>query len=223
MSTLKVFCTSFLIFVVVFYFWKSPWSPMVEHKIQHHIVLSQIDEAVSLLEWKSRYAFDARSKRTDLGRAARLSFLRGDDSNRSRRLLEEALKQPFFEETTQARMYLGSLAFDENPKEGLAIWKEALLLDQQFKDAPRMWVRIASEYELINDNQASISAWNKALSYESVQNTAHLALGRLKIKIDPKAALEHFQIVKSDTFMERTRAAELGEKLAQWEIEKETQ
>jgi tetratricopeptide (TPR) repeat protein len=194
---------------------------MVEHKIQHHIVHSNIDKAVSLLEWKSRYSFDARAKRTDLGRAARLSFLRGDDPERSRRLLEEALKQPFYEETTQARMYLGNLAFDKDPEEGLLIWKEALLIDPKFSDAPRMWVRIASEYELLDNKPEAISAWNKVLSYKSVANTAHLALGRLKIKIDPEAALEHFQIVKSDTFMERTRAAELGERLAQWEIEKE--
>ena len=96
------------------------------------------------------------------------------------------------------------------------------MIDPNYKKAARTWVRIASEYELLEGYQEAIYAWNKALDYSSVENMAHLALGRLKIKSDPPAALEHFQVVKSDSFMERTRAAELGERLAQWEIEKES-
>ena len=71
------------------------------------------------------------------------------------------------------------------------------------------------------DFDKAIRSWEKSLGYSDVSHMAHLALGRLKLKKDPEAALEHFQMVKNDKFMERTRAAELGEKLAQWEIDKE--
>ena len=221
MSTIKVFFTSFILFIVVFYFWKSPWSPIVDHKIQQHIVRSEIPEAVSLLEWKSEYAFDQKSKNTSLWRAAQLSFLREGDPVRSRQLLEQCLEQPFFEETTQARIYLGRLVLDQDPRKALTIWKEALQIDSRFPQASNIWVQIASEYEILEDVDQAILAWEHALQYEDVQYTAHLALGRLKIKRNPKEALDHFQAVKKDTFMEHTRAAELGKKLAQWEIEKE--
>ena len=222
MSKLKVFLTSFILFSIVFYFWKSPWSPIVEHKIQNRIVRAEVDEAIHLLEWRARFAFDDQKYQEDMWRAAQLSFIRGQDMERSERLLTTCLEIPFFPHTTQARMYLGYLAFDKDPYTGLQFWKDALAIDPKHKKASKMWVRIASEYELMGEKQEAIQAWNKALQYEDVQNMAHLALGRLKLKSDPPSALEHFQIVKSDSFMERTRAAELGEKLAQWEIEKET-
>ena len=72
-----------------------------------------------------------------------------------------------------------------------------------------MWVQIASEFEILEDIDQAIHAWEQALRYEDVRYTAHLALGRLKIKRNPKEALDHFQFVKTDTFMEHTRAAEL--------------
>lgn len=194
---------------------------MVNHKIQQHIVRSEIQEAVSLLEWKSKYAFDVQTKRNSLWRAAQLSFLREGDPVRSRRLIEDCLAQPYFEETTQARMYLGYLVFDGDPYKALSIWKEALQIDSRFPQASTMWVQIASEYEILEDIDESIAAWEEALQYDDVRNTAHLSLGRLKIKTNPQAALDHFQVVKTDTFLERTRAAELGKRLAQWEIEKE--
>ena len=221
MSTIKVFLTSFCLFLVVFYFWKSPWSPMIDNKIQHHIVHTEVSEAIALLEWRAEYAFDAKKKRQDLWRAAQLSFLQGKDKQRSRRLLEICLHLPFFEHTTQARIYLGAMFLEEDSFKGVSMWKEALLVDPTYIDSANMWVRIASEYELIGEYEEAIFAWNKALSYDSVQNTAHLALGKLKIKSNPKKAIQHFEIVKTDSFMERTRAAELGEKLAQWELEKE--
>ena len=223
MSTIKVFLTSFCLFVVVFYFWKSPWSPMVEKKIQQHIVHSEVSQAISVLEWRAQYSLDERKRRQDLWRAAQLSFLQGHDTAQARHLLETCLDLPFFEETTQARMYLGSIIFSEDTQKGLSIWQEALLIDPNYKNSANMWVRIAAEYEILHDTENAIFAWNKALSYDSVRHTAHLALGRLKIKTDPQKALEHFEIVKTDSFMERTRAAELGEKLAQWEIEEDTQ
>jgi len=222
MSKLKVFFTSFLLFLIVFYFWKSPWSPIVEHKIQNRIVQSNIDEAIHLLEWRSNFAFDEKIVQDDMWRAAQLSFIRSHDAKRSKRLLKACLDIPFFIHTTQARMYLGYLAFEEEPKRGLELWKDALAIDPKHEKASRMWVRIASEYELLGEKQEAIQAWKKALQYEDVENMAHLALGRLKLKSDPPSALEHFQFVKNDSFMERTRAAELGERLAQWEIDKET-
>jgi len=222
MSKLKVFLTFFILFSIVFYFWKSPWSPIVEHKIQNRIVQSKVDEAIHLLEWRASFAFDDNKYQEDMWRAAQLSFIRSQDVQRSKRLLDTCLDIPFFQHTTQARMYLGYLAFEGDPYKGLQFWKDALAIDPKHEKASKMWVRIASEYELMGEKQEAIQAWNKALRYEDVENMAHLALGRLKLKSDPPSALEHFQIVKSDSFMERTRAAELGEKLAQWEIEKET-
>lgn len=194
---------------------------MVDHKIQQHIVRSEITEAVSLLEWKSQYAFDVHTRKKSLWKAAQLSFLREGDPVRTRRLIKECLDQKYFEETTQARMYLGHLVFDEDPYKALSIWKEALLIDSRFPQSSTMWVQIASEYEILEDVEQAIYAWEQALKYEDVRNTAHLALGRLKIKTNPQEALDHFNVVKTDTFLERTRAAELGKRLAQWEIEKE--
>ena len=113
------------------------------------------------------------------------------------------------------------MVLDQDPRKALTIWKEALRIDSRFPQASNIWVQIASEYEILEDVDQAILAWEHALQYEDVQYTAHLALGRLKIKRNPKEALDHFQAVKKDTFMEHTRAAELGKKLAQWEIEKE--
>ena len=67
---------------------------MIDHKIQQHIVQSEIHEAVSLLEWKSEYAFDKQNKNKNLWKAAQLSFLREGDHVRSRELLEKCLEQP---------------------------------------------------------------------------------------------------------------------------------
>ena len=42
---------------------------MVDHKIQQqHIVRSEITEAVSLLEWKSEFAFDDQTKKKICGK-----------------------------------------------------------------------------------------------------------------------------------------------------------
>ena len=221
MSKIKVFFAAFLVFFTVFYFWKSPWSPILEQRIQSKIVADQIDEAIQLLEWRAQYDFNEERRKEDIWQASQLSYIRSNDTDRSRRLLELCLSLPYFSHTTQARIQFGSLTFKENPQEGIIIWEKALEVDADYDGAARLWARIASEYELLMDFDNAIRAWEKASKYPEIAHMSHLALGRLKIKGDPQKALEHFQKVKNDKFMERTRAAELGEKLAQWEIEKE--
>ena len=221
MSKLKVFFTAFVLFSAFSYFWKSPWSPILEHRINSKIVQSQIAEAITLLEWKASYALNDKIKRDSLWEAAQLSFVRGSDNKRSRRLLEACLQLPNFDEKAQAYIYLGNISFEEDPFEGLYIWKKVLAEYPDHPQAAELWVRIAGEYEALSNSEAAVEAWSKATEYGSVRNMAHLALGRLKLKSDPPAAIEHFKIVKKDKFIERSRAAELGEQLAQWELEKQ--
>ena len=102
MSKLKVFFTAFVLFFAFSYFWKSPWSPMLEHRINSKIVQSQIPEAIDLLEWKASYALNEEIKRDSLWEAAQLSFVRGSDHQQARRLLEACLLLPNFEEKAQA-------------------------------------------------------------------------------------------------------------------------
>ncbi|MEC7987710.1 MAG: hypothetical protein VX278_21255 [Myxococcota bacterium] len=209
-----------MLFSASSYFWKSPWSPMLEHQINSKIVHSEISDAIELLEWRASYAFSEEIKRDSLWEAAQLSFVRGTDKNRSRRLLEACLDVPNFKNKAQVSIYLGNIAFEEDPFEGLYIWKKVASEYPDHPQAAQLWVRIAGEYEMLNNTDSAIEAWEKATEYKSVRNMAHLALGRLKLKSDPPAAIEHFKIVKKDKFIERSRAAELGEQLAQWELEK---
>ena len=221
MSKTKVLFTFLLISLMVMYFWKSPWSPILDQRIQSKVVSSNIDEAIALLEWRTQYDFDENRKKEDLWKAAQLSYIRSDNTKRTQRLLELCLSLPYFAHTTQARIYLGNITFEKEPKKGVALWENALKRDADYKDADRLWMRIATEYELLMEYDKAIYAWEKSSQYSSVSHMAHLALGRLKLKRDPSEALKHFQFVKKDQFMERTRAAELGEKLAQWELDKE--
>ena len=221
MSKTKVLFTTLLISMMVIYFWKSPWSPILDQRIQSKIVSSDIDEAISLLEWRTQYDYDEDRKKEDLWKAAQLSYIRSKNTKRTRRLLELCLSLPYFTHTTQARIYLANITFEQDPKKGVAQWENALNRDADYKNADRLWMRIATEYELLMEYDKAIYAWEKSSQYSDVSNMANLALGRLKLKKDPSEALEHFQKVKNDQFMERTRAAELGEKLAQWELDKE--
>jgi len=146
--------------------------------------------------------------------------VRSENNARSRRLLEECLELPDFENKAQALIYLGNIAFTEDPFEGVYIWQKVVKEYPKHPQVAQLWVRIASEYEILNNIDSAIKAWSEATKYDAIHNMAHLALGRLKLKTDPPAAIEHFKIVKKDKFIERSRAAELGVQLAQWELEK---
>ena len=63
----------------------------------------------------------------------------------------------------------------------------------------------------------AILSW-KQIQKESYQSEKHLALGRLQLKEDPAEAYKHFNEVRSDTYLERAKTAELGQQLARWQL-----
>ena len=213
--------TAVLLISAVVFFWMSPWSPAVPYRARQRVVQGDIHGAVQLLRWRAENAIDPQIHIESLWEAAQLIALKTEDKNQAILLLKRCIHTNQFQHGARAHSYIASLLSSNNPRMAVFHWKQAILLAPDHKDKGRWWVRTASLYERLGEEEDAISAWTEASRIDKVMNMAHLALGRLQLKSNPKEALEHFQAAQEDQSKERSRSAELGAQLARWEIKEQ--
>ena len=103
------------------------------------------------------------------------------------------------------------------PKLSIQYWERAIQATPTHAQVDDWRIRIARTHEELGQVDMAILSW-KQIQKESYQSEKHLALGRLQLKEDPAEAYKHFNEVRSDTYLERAKTAELGQQLARWQL-----
>jgi tetratricopeptide (TPR) repeat protein len=219
-SRLLFLVSSLLVAAAIFFFWASPWSPVIPHRARQKVLQGDVEAAVSMLQWRSENAFSSAVAQESLWEAAQLATLRLDDPTVGIGLLEECLELPDFPYEAQAHSQLAALLSSSDQEEAIRHWTTAIAVEPDHPEAPKWRVRVANGHESLGNIEQAISAWELASVHERFEVPAHLALGRLQLQNDPVDALRHFNAIKDEGSVERARSAELGEQLAKWQIER---
>jgi hypothetical protein len=209
----------------------SPWSPSIPHRARQKVLQGDYDGAIDLLTWHAENAFSTKTRNDSYWQAAQLASFKLEDKTRAIALLRQCLASENFDYLVPANAQLASLIRDKQPEIAIIHWKNAIELDPGNEKAGEWWLRIASTYEKLASTtddeeqkkkfqELAIVAWNEVAEDKNKKNMAHLALGRLQLWNNPKNAKMHFQKAKVDSSTERSRSAEIGEQLADWELER---
>lgn len=200
-------------------FWYGPWSPNLDHRARNLIVQDHLQEGVDLFLWKAEYALSKEAKHEALWNAARTASLRSESSIQIRHLLNRCLEEEDFIYRAEVHAQLATLLFEEQPRESIKHWEWALYYGHQ-KDESVTWrVRLAMALEAEGKMVEAIDVWEEALGYPNSARMAHMVLGRLLLDDDPDMSVYHFQKAKQLTEQQQDQAAELGFRVAQFEVE----
>ena len=219
-SRILFFMSSLLVAAAIFFFWASPWSPVIPHRARQKVLQGDVAAAVEMLRWRAEHAFQEDVRQEALWEAAQLATLRISDTSVGISLLEECLALPGFPYESQAHSQLAALLSPTDPEDAIRHWTAAIAAEPDHPEAPKWRVRVANGHESLGNIEQAISAWELASVHERFEVPAHLALGRLQLQKDPADALRHFTAIKDDAYIERARSAELGEQLARWQMER---
>ena len=198
-------------------FWKSPLSPMFPYEVRNLIAKGDINYAVDLLEWRAEHTWSNKEQSEALWEAAQLVYLRLKDVQRAESFIQRCLVLEHFTHVSEANALLASMYIDKQPKLSIQYWERAIQATPTHTQADDWRIRIARTHEELGQVDMAILSW-KQIQKESYQSEKHLALGRLQLKEDPAAAYKHFNEVRSDTYLERAKTAELGQQLARWQL-----
>jgi len=220
LSKLSLIFTALLLGACVFFYWKSPWSPIVQHRIRDKISTGDVDRAIDLLVWRSDNAFNEKSAQKDLWLAAKLSALKSKKDARSRMLIDKCLQHPAFGHVADAYAILASMSSETDADQSIVYWTRAIQSEPEHPEVGSWWIRIANIYEARGDSNSALMAWKEAADDPDLSPMANLAMGRLQLKSDPSSSLIHFKEAANDISLDRSRTAELGQQLAMWEIKR---
>ena len=221
------------------YFWMSPWSPAIPHRARQKVLQGDVNGAIDLLTWHAEHAFADEDRHESLWYSAQLASLKLNDRQKAIGLLRRCLTEETFPYAVDAHAQIASLLIDVQPEIAIQHWQQAIAHDSEHEKVGEWWLRIATTYEKLaspvsqedRDNltedkkeeyeKLAIIAWNEVIHDKTRENMAHLALGRLNLYRDPASAQKHFQEARETGTLERKRSAEIGEQLANWEIERQ--
>lgn len=200
-------------------FWYGPWSPNLDHRARNLIVQDNLDEGIDLFLWKAEYALSNEVKHTAMWNAARTVALRSESSIWAKQLLDDCLQEEDFLYRAEVHAMLATMMFDEQPKESINHWEWALYFGHQKEESVTWRVRLAMALESEEKTREAIDVWQEALEFPESARMAHMVLGRLLLDKDPDMSVHHFQKAKQLTEQQQDQAAELGFRVAQFEVE----
>lgn len=213
-----IFTTGILIAAFVV-FWYGPWSPNLDHRARKLVVQNQLEEGIELFLWKAEYALSKDEQHTAMWNAARTVALRSNSTVWAKQLLNRCLEEQDFKYRADVHAQLATLLFDEQPREAIRHWEWALYYGADLEESVTWRVRLAMGLESEGKTTEAIDVWREALSFPASERMAHMVLGRLLLTDDPDMSVYHFQKAKQLTEQQKDQAAELGFKVAQFELE----